>query len=156
MAEVVRLPDLGAAIQSRLNIKLAKMKPDSPEMRRLLTTIGLRLVQETKLNVRKEGIIDTGNLFNSIQMRIQETPSGNKLSAGAYGVPYAAIHEFGGADMGPRQRAAMFARLREEGKIGRPGKGVVFGGTFRARPYLRPAFQKVTQDLDRMLRNLIR
>lgn len=156
MAEIVRLPELGEAIRQRLMVRLAKLKPGSPEMMRILTRIGMRLEQETKLNIRKQAIIDTGNLFNSIRYQISQTATGMRLSVGSFGVRYAKIHEFGYPVMGPRQRAAMFARLREEGKIGRPGKGVVFAGTFRARPYLRPAFDKVTQDFDREIRELLR
>ena len=152
----IKLARLGDEIQRRLERRLDQYQVGSPEFTRLLTTLAMRLEMETKLNVRREGIIDTGRLFNSIQAKIRQSTNTASVQVGSFGVPYARIHEFGKSDMGPRQRAAMFARLREEGKIGKPGKGVIFARSFRARPYLRPAFRKVIGNIDRLLRDLIR
>jgi len=103
-----------------------------------LTRIALLLENQTKLNVRRQGIVDTGNLLNSIQSRVISNKNTATISYGAFGVKYAAIHEFGGP-FTERMRKAMFAKFRERGKPYRPGKGIIEGGYVRARPYIRPS-----------------
>ena len=60
------------------------------------------------------------------------------VSYGSFGVAYAGMNEFGGP-FTDRQRRAMFAALRRRGSPPRPGKGIIQGGFWRPRPYIRPA-----------------
>lgn len=104
--------------------------------------IGLLLEAETKLNIRRKGIIDTGRLLNSIRTEFYTRGDVVGVRVGSFGVPYAAMHEFGGA-FTDRQRRAMFASLRDRGRLGANrktvDKGVIQGSRFRDRPYIRPA-----------------
>jgi len=120
--------------------------PDSPQLRQALTRIGVRLAAQMRLNIRKEGIIDQGALFNSIDWKLGTTSDGAFVEVGSYGIKYAAMNEYGGP-MSERQVRAMFAAMRERnGKGRRAGKGIVKinkdgTGNWKARPFIRPALR---------------
>ena len=103
-----------------------------------LTRIGLLLENQTKINIRRQGIVDTGNLLNSIQSRVFSKENTAIISYGSFGVAYAGIHEFGGP-FTKRMRRAMFAKLNARGSTPRPSKGIIRGGFIKARPYIRPS-----------------
>jgi len=130
---------------ARLEKLSASAKGDDNKLRTALIRVGSVLEAETKLNIRRWGMVDTGRLINSIRYQVNEL-SGNKmeLSVGSYGVDYAAMNEYGGK-VSKRQIRAMFANFR--GRPKRAGKGVIkFYGDgsayWRARPFLRPAINK--------------
>lgn len=136
----------------RIKRRLEKMKsmadPSSPEIRQALIRIGSVLQAEIRLNIGRQKIIDQGYLLNSVKYRIDQSKAVARLEVGPEGIKYAAMNEFGGP-MTQKQVRAMFAALRERGKVpGRVGgKGVVTinkdqTGFWRARPFMRPAFQK--------------
>lgn len=136
----------------RINRRLKKMKsmadPSSPEIRQALLRIGQVLKAEIRINIGREKIIDRSGLITSIDYRLDQSKAIARLQVGSFGIKYAAINEFGGP-MTQKQVRAMFAALRERGKVpGRVGgKGVVTinkdqTGFWRARPFIRPAFQK--------------
>ena len=151
------LKDLGAELERRIRARISKMEPDSPEMRAALYRIGFLLEAEAKLNIRRAGAIDTGRLLNSVVTTLFRKRDSVGVQTGPRGVPYAAITEFGGpfTDV---QRRAMFASLRERGKLGRPysPKGVIAGGRYRERPYLRPAVLKHKRRIIEIIRDLYR
>jgi len=128
------------SILGKLRVNLS---PNSPAMKIALTRASILLVSQVKLNIRRKKIVDQGRLLNSIRYEFgkADTPDGTSVQIGSFGVPYAAMHEFGG-HYARNQMRAMFASLRDQGKLnkGKGGKGVLVNGQLRARPYIRPAF----------------
>jgi len=120
-----------------------RMSPTSPAMKTALIRASVILVSQIKLNLRAKKIVDQGRLLNSIRYEFIKTSDQDTLRVlvGSFGVPYAAMHEFGG-HYPRRQMRAMFASLRDQGKLNSKGggKGVLVNGQLRARPYIRPAF----------------
>lgn len=159
MAQRVDLPDLSAELDRRIRAKMAKLEGGSQQTREALLRIGLLVEAEAKLNIRRKGIIDTGRLFNSIRHELyRRGPNITGVRIGSFGVPYAAMHEFGGP-FTSQQRRAMFASLRDRGKLGpvrQPGKGIIRGNTFTARPFLRPAVEKHKARIVDIIRSLFR
>lgn len=155
----VPLTGLAEEIERRIAAKMKRYQPDDPALREALLRIGFMLEAQAKINIRRQGIIDTGRLLNSIQTRFYTRGDRVGINVGSFGVPYAALHEFGGP-FTDRQRRAMFASLRERGRLGpnRKGtdKGVIQGGQFRARPYLRPAIDTHRQRIIDIIRGLFR
>lgn len=130
----------GNALFAKLAKRFKRFQGDSPELHSALTLIGLLITSRAKLNVRRMGMIDTGRLINSLRYEFYKTNQVQGIKIGSFGVPYAAIHEFGGP-FTERMRRAMFAELARRGRLtkDRQSKGVVRGDFIRARPYLRPA-----------------
>lgn len=132
-------------IIARLEKLSATAKGDDNRLRTALIRVGAVLEAETKLNIRRWGMVNTGRLINSIRYQVREL-GGEKmeLAVGSYGIDYAAMNEYGGR-MSRRQIRAMFASFA--GRAPRAGKNVVSiyrdgSGYFKARPYLRPAIDK--------------
>lgn len=86
----------------------------------------------TRANIRARGLIDTGNLLDSIE--VQRGSEGDAKAEAAVGtnVEYAAIHEFGGLIVPVKARALVFKTSDGEWHT-------VQKVTMPARPYLRPA-----------------
>lgn len=154
MTESVKLQDISKALELRIQRKFAALDPEDPKMRVALLRAALLVEAEAKLNIRRKGIIDTGRLLNSISHVFFKSRAGGGVRIGSFGVPYAAIHEFGGV-FDIRQRRAMFSALGKRGKLNGPdsrvSKGVIIGNTFKARPYLRPALEKHVQRISRII-----
>lgn len=154
----IPLKGLSAEIENRIAMRIRRFQPGSPELKEALMRIGFLVESQAKLNIRRIGAIDTGRLFNSIRSEFYQNGDHVGIRIGSFGVPYASLHEFGGTFDG-RQRRAMFAALRDRGKLG-PGKGidkgVVQGGRFLARPYMRPAILMNTGRILDIIRNLFR
>lgn len=153
----VPLQNLSVEIERRIAQRIRKFEPDSPKLKEALLRIGFLLEAETKLNVRRKGIIDTGRLMNSIRHEVYRNGTKVGVRVGSFGVPYAAMHEFGGP-FTDRQRRAMFASLRERGRLGprrlTVDKDVIQGGRFLARPYLKPAVQTHRQRIIEIIRGI--
>jgi hypothetical protein len=129
----------GPEIVARLAERIKDFQPESPALRLGLTRIGIGISTIAKLNMRRLGMIDTGNLLNSIAYQFTNENGRYGINIGSYGVPYAAINEFGGP-FTDRMRRAMFANIRKtKGKKSYSNKNVIQGGHWRARPYLGPA-----------------
>lgn len=136
-------------VLSRL-VKLAgDLSPDSPALKAGLGKIALVIAARAKANIQSQRIIDQGHLLNSIAYQFYRPSStGVGIQVGSFGVPYAAINEFGGP-VTERMRRAMFASMRRRGimqpnaakNARRNSKGVITGNIWRARPYLTPAFE---------------
>lgn len=66
------------------------------ERRKAFIEIGVGLSARMKKNYLATGLrIRTGNLINSIGWELFSRADGEGVSVGSFGVPYAAIHEFG-------------------------------------------------------------
>lgn len=154
----IPIRDLGSELERRIAEKIKRFQPGDPQLREAMLRIGFLIEGQTKLNIRRHGMIDTGRLFNSIRTEFYQLGTRVGVRVGSFGIPYAAMHEFGGT-FSDRQRRAMFAAMRDRGKLG-PGKGidkgVVQGGRFMSRPYLRPAVSTHTTRILDIIRGLFR
>ena len=128
-------------VDSLIKAIAGRMEPLSKasNMRAPLIRIGMQVVALAKLNIVRWGMVDTGHLLNSIRYELFQSGDTAGVEIGSYGVPYAAIHEFGGP-ITKAMRGAMFASLKmRNSKVSRPSKGFVKRGKFPPRPYLRRA-----------------
>lgn len=122
----------------RLRQRIAALSPDSPEMKTALTRIGTVLSSEAKLNIRRNRLIDTGRLVNSIHWKLFTGNDSVGVEVGSYGVPYARVHEFGfrGIVQVPQHR-----RRAPSGTV-HSVRSHSRKANIQARPYLRPAIKK--------------
>lgn len=121
----------------RKNESFSKSKIDEAMFR-----IGTAIVNQAKINARNKDIYDTGNLINNIAFRTYGSSGRRILQVGVFGVSYAAVNEYGSNNITDQVRRAMFRSLRERGKIGLPGKGIMVGSSFKRRPFLNPAHRQ--------------
>lgn len=145
------MADNASIIIARLRARAERLKPESPEMQAAFHKIGMTIQARARMNITRLGMVDRGSLRESIQYKLTD----DGLSVGSFGVRYAAIHEFGGP-FTARMRRAMFATMRRRGGPERPSKGVIQGGRFRARPYLRPAVNESRDFIISTLRELFK
>lgn len=82
-------------IIARLSAMEKAVTPTSLRVREALTRTGILLQSEIKLNIRRQGLLDTGRLFNSIRYEMEQDGPRARLIVGSFNVPYAAVHEFG-------------------------------------------------------------
>jgi len=126
-------PKLITDIKARLK---KKTQPNPVQLKR----IGLLLELQIKKNVRRppgggRDLIETGALFNSIRHQVARSRNSATIRAGSYGIPYAAIHEFG-AD---NQMVNVKAHERTIGGAPFPVRAHTRLINVAARPYIRPA-----------------
>ena len=127
-----------ASLIKSISMKTEKLT-DTSNLREPLTRIGVQVQALAKLNIQRWGMIDTGTLLNSIRYEFFNTAKTAGVQIGSYGVPYAAIHHFGG-EFTAEMRKAMFASLKARGsKVTRPSKGFARKGRFPPRPFLTRA-----------------
>lgn len=157
MAKKVELSSLGDVLEYRILRKMRATEPNDPRMRETMLRIGLLIEAHAKLNVRRWGMIDTGRLFNSIRSEYYRKGSETGVKVGSFGVPYASMNEFGGI-VTDRQRRAMFASLRDRGKLKTQSvdKGVIQGSRWIKRPFLRPAVAKNRGKIVELIRELFK
>jgi phage gpG-like protein len=131
-----------------LQKRLTDASPSSGPVKHALMRMGAILVAQIKMNIRRKRIIDQGRLLNSIRFQFVRPEEGStelglRMLIGSFGVPYAAMHEFGGTYR-QQQMRAMFASLKNRGKLNKSGggKGIMQGRYLRARPYIRPAWER--------------
>ena len=100
------------------------------------------LAARTKMNVKRQGLIDTGRLLNSIQAVVSKSSDGFEVNYGSYGVKYASAHEFGmkGKVLGIRSHT----RKSKNGGTHNV-RAHTRRSNIRARPYIRPALVQTKQ-----------
>lgn len=140
MSKIV-VNSLVSLIVARLQARIDSLQPGSPELLDAFRRIGVVMVSYAQMNIRRQGIIDTGRLLNSIRFEPFHSGTVTGIKIGSFGVPYAAMHEFGGV-FTPLMRRAMFANMARRSRPKGKDKNVISDGRFRARPYLIPAIQK--------------
>lgn len=113
-----------------------------------LSRIALLLENQTKLNVRRQRLVDTGNLLNSIRAEWRARSSTEAtIEWGSYGVRYAAVHEYGfqGNVIIPehvRRSAKGNAHVvKQHSRFVR----------FQPRPYIRPSLVQHRQKILKLL-----
>ena len=122
------------ALIKRIQVKTKRYKFKSTEGKERLTRIALLLENQTKINVRRQGLVDTGHLLNSIQSKVKATDTSAFVTYGSFGVSYAGVHEFGS------RRAVTVGAFtrRSRGGDTHTVREHVRQMNIRARPYIRP------------------
>lgn len=129
---IVNLPQFEAQME-----KLAEAGRGEA-LRRAADGGGEAMQELVTLNVRKQDLVDTGNLVNSIQKQPANlTGSGAEVLVGTNTI-YAPIHEFGGVITPKTAKALVFQT--EDGAWHTVNKV-----TIPARPYMRPAVDEGKQ-----------
>lgn len=141
--------------KGRLVQIVSSADPNSPKFKAALFRIGTLVRNRAVRKITERDAVDEGFLRGSIAFRIESNGDISTVTVGAFGVKYARIVEFGGA-FTDQMRKAMFASFRRQGKPKRPGKGVIKGGIYRARPWLGPAVKQSRGEVRGILRSLIR
>lgn len=130
---------------SRIQERINAMKPDSAELHAAFTRIGVVIASQTQINIRQRQLIDTGRLINSIRYEFYKDGDVSGIKIGSFGVPYAAVHEFGFSGVvSVREHKRLMTKA-----FGRdiPAQQVTVKpherfARIKARPYLRPAVRK--------------
>lgn len=121
--------------------------------------IGTLLQSQIKLNIRQQGLIDTGNLLNSVRFELIKDGTKSGVRVGSFGVKYAAVHEYG-------FKGTMMVRAHTRTitqAFGKPIKARTVSvrphamrANFRKRPYIKPAIQKHKTQIIEIIRLAIR
>lgn len=82
-------------VVSRLRKLSEKVAPDSPAIKAALIRSATIILNQAKINVRRQGLIDEGRLINSLRFEFFRNADSNGVKIGSFGVPYAAFWEFG-------------------------------------------------------------
>jgi phage gpG-like protein len=135
--------------------------PDSLKIRTALNRIGLVLQAEMKYHAKRQQIIDTGSLLNSIRYEVTQSGDTSFLTVGSFGIKYAAMNEFGGK-MSRSQVQKMFSEIRIRkgySKVPRTGKGIVTvykdgTGYWRPRPFIFRALKDKKNFIIQVMREL--
>lgn len=147
------------ALYARVEAKIKAAQPDSAKLRTALTRIGVLLTAQTTINVRQKRLIDTGRLINSIRYEFFKEENVSGIRVGSFGVPYAAVHEFGYHGI-VQVREHLRLMNKAFGKdVKEPRKIKVGGHSARrnipARSYLRPAVRKHADKVIDILREAL-
>lgn len=138
---------------ARMSARQNAMKVNSPQLNEAFLRIGLQIQTHARLNATKKGIVDTGTLRQQINYKFFNEGNQSGVMIGVFGIPYAAINEFGGTVTRAMLRA-MFAnktnRVKKNKKVIQIAPGAETG-TWRARPYLIPAFRSQRQFITNQL-----
>lgn len=117
--------------------------------------IGTILQSQIKLNIRQQGLIDTGTLLNSIRYELISEGGKSGVRFGSYGVKYAAVHEYGFKGIVTRRSHTRTITQAFGKRI--PARPVTVRShsaklNVRKRPYIRPAIQKHKTQILEILR----
>lgn len=138
----------------RLTVVLDGIDPNGAEYRAALFRIGTLMRNKAVAIITQEGAVDEGILRASISFKIESSQDISRVIVGAFGIKYARMVEHGGA-FTDQMRKAMFASFRDRGKPKKPGKGIISGGRYQARPFIGPAAQQSLPELKGILKDLI-
>jgi phage gpG-like protein len=123
------------ALVKRVQGKLKVMDFKNRETAQKFVRIALLLENQTKINIRRRGLVDTGALLNSITSSVVRLKSDEaRIEWGSVGVMYAAVHEFGlrgtiNIPSHTRTRSGNTHNVRSHSRQ----------VNFRERPYIRPS-----------------
>jgi len=142
--------NLSKVLEQRILSRIEKYQPDDPRLREGLTRIGIMIEREAKKNITQKKLVDTGSLLNSIRFRLFQKGTISGVKVGSYGIPYAAVHEFG-----------FDGSVKISSHERRTPSGGVTNVTahqrmmqIRARPYLKPAIKSVRKEIINILKGL--
>lgn len=157
MADRVEYNNLSKILEQKIIDRIEKYQPSDPRLREGLTRIGIMLEREAKMNIMRQRLVDTGSLLNSIRFRLFQKGSISGVKVGSYGIPYAAVHEFGfNGPVSVRSHQRVISQ--SFGKQITPRTINVVAHTrlvkFRERPYLRPALNTMKKQIMDIIREL--
>lgn len=141
----------------RLRQRSEALKPDSQKLRTALAYIGTTLEAKMRFNAENQRLRRTGNLINSIRYQLFKNGNKSGVLVGSFGVPYAAVHEFGfrGRVIVNSHRVSSHTRKGRLVKEHTRGQ-YVRQMNIRKRPYLRPAVQELRDRIYEILREAMR
>lgn len=150
------MPTRGSRKSKRLTVLLDGVDPFHPQFRAALFQIGTTIRNKAVSIITREGAVDEGVLRASISFEIQANKGISRVIVGAFGIKYARLVEYGGA-FTDQMRKAMFASLRDQGKLNRKytPKGIIVGKRYRARPYIGPAVTQTRGEVRGILKDVI-
>jgi phage gpG-like protein len=138
---------------ARMSARQNAMKVNSPQMNEALLRIGLQIQAKARINATRQGIVDTGTLRQQINYKFFNDGNQSGVMIGVFGIPYAAINEFGG-QVTRQMLKAMFAnsngRVKKSKNIIQMDEGGQTG-RWKPRPYLIPAFVSQKQFITNQL-----
>jgi hypothetical protein len=144
-------------LERRVLENLRRYQPDNPRLKRALLLIGMKVMNEAKRQIRRQRLIDTGSLLNSIQYRLFKQGDQQGVEIGSYGIPYARVWEFGFS--GPQTIRTHSRTITQV--FGNPieAKTITVAQHVRQvtrnpRPYLRPAIRKVSNEIVRIIKDI--
>lgn len=145
------------ALVARISDRLARLEPTDPRRKETLLRIGNLIRNKAILNIREQGLIDTGSLLNSIVVEVAVKKGLATIKVGSQRIPYASVHEFGF-----RGKVQVDQHERTITQVyGRPiaARAITIRAHDRdvnipARPYLRPAVDDSRVAILRILSNL--
>jgi len=115
-----------------------------PELASLMLVGAEIIAEHARNNVLDQELVDTGDLYDSIEAyKINQWSAGVKVS-----VVYGAVHEFGleRQPITPKQRRFFWAKFKETGESMWKALALSETYTIPARPYLRPAIDENRQE----------
>ena len=134
---------------ARINAKVSQFDLNDRDTAEKLHRIALMLENQTKINVRRQGLVDTGNLLNSIRSAVNIRDDEATIEYGSFGVRYAAVHEFGFVGN---------VSVRSHNRRTRSGQTTVRqhnrNVNIKARPYIRPSLIQQRRFILRILREV--
>jgi hypothetical protein len=140
--------------KGRLTVLLDGVDPNGPEFRAGLFRIGTLLRNRAVAHLTRQSAVDEGTLRASISFKIEASNDISRVIVGAFGIKYARMVEHGGA-FTDQMRKAMFASFRDRGKPRRPGKGIISGGWYQARPFIGPAVKESQAEIIGILKDMV-
>lgn len=168
MAREVRYDRAAQLLESRIRERISKLgAPGDRRTKEALIRIGSLIERETKKNIQRrtprargpaKGLIDTGRLLNSIKFRLFNQQGSSGVRVGSFGVPYAAIHEFGfsGSQSVPQHERMMtqaFGRPMDPRLV--TVQAHVRFMRIPARPFLGPAVRDNRSKIRSILKDMI-
>jgi phage gpG-like protein len=147
--------DSSQLIFDRLSARIQSAAPSDDVLKAGLTRIAMIIIGKAKLNVRRQKMVDTGRLMNSLRWEFYRNNDEAGIKVGSFGTIYAAMNEFGGP-ISERQRRAIFAAMSRK-RVKRASKNVLQkGGRYwRPRPFLTPAIKDSAKEILDVLRQMI-
>jgi len=151
--EYNRLADI---LEKRIADRISRYNPDDKRLREGLVRIGIMVENETKKNIRRNRLIDTGALFNSIRYQLIKSRRNPGVKIGSWGIPYAAIHEF--SLPGPvsiRAHTRIINKAFGKPIVSKPINVIAHTRNIKVdRSYLRPALNSLIGRIMETLRGL--
>lgn len=139
----------------RLKDRSKRLQPDSPKLAAALHRIGSTLSAQMRMNAERQRLRRTGNLINSLKYQLMRRGDTSLLLVGSFGVPYAAIHEFGFEG----EVSVRGHNVRAHTRLGRQVKAHRRKAhdrymKIKARPYVYPAWDKLKVRVYEILRSV--
>jgi hypothetical protein len=94
MKNMPKMNQFEKVLTEKIRAKVRQRFSDK-EIKKKAIRIGNLLVLQTKMNIKRAGLIDTGRLLNSIDYKARSVKNRLRIEFGSYAVKYAAVHEFG-------------------------------------------------------------